>query len=129
MIGFPVTFALQDFPPFPPGMIPPEAVEIVQSFFLTVAIIALGLPIIRAITRRFVDRPPATPAISGDVTTRLERIEQAVDAIAIEVERISEAQRFQTKLLSETRALPGGGRESTDAPPLAVRGKDKDTAR
>jgi len=32
---------------------------------------------------------------------RLERIEQAVDAIAIEVERISEGQRFTTKLLSE----------------------------
>jgi hypothetical protein len=32
---------------------------------------------------------------------RLERIEQAVDAIAVEVERISEGQRFTTKLLSE----------------------------
>jgi hypothetical protein len=32
---------------------------------------------------------------------RLERIEQAVDAIAIEVERISEGQRFTTKLLSD----------------------------
>jgi hypothetical protein len=32
---------------------------------------------------------------------RLERIEQAVDSIAIEVERISEGQRFTTKLLSE----------------------------
>ena len=32
---------------------------------------------------------------------RLARIEQAVDAIAVEVERISEAQRFTTKLLAE----------------------------
>ena len=32
---------------------------------------------------------------------RLARIEQAVDAIAVEVERISEGQRFTTKLLSE----------------------------
>ena len=42
---------------------------------------------------------------------RLARIEQAVDAIAIEVERISEGQRFTTKLLSERTkadaALPG----------------------
>lgn len=38
---------------------------------------------------------------------RLERIEQAVDAIAIEVERISEAQRFTTKLLSERTEQPG----------------------
>ncbi len=32
---------------------------------------------------------------------RLARIEQAVEAIALEVERISEGQRFTTKLLSE----------------------------
>lgn len=36
---------------------------------------------------------------------RLARIEQAVEAIALEVERISEGQRFTTKLLSE-QALP-----------------------
>jgi hypothetical protein len=32
---------------------------------------------------------------------RLLRIEQAVDSVAVEVERISEAQRFATKLLTE----------------------------
>lgn len=39
--------------------------------------------------------------IDSPTDARLERIEQAMDAIAIEVERISEAQRFTTKLLSE----------------------------
>jgi hypothetical protein len=38
------------------------------------------------------------PRISDD---RFQRLEQAVDAIAIEVERISEAQRFTAKLLAE----------------------------
>ena len=33
--------------------------------------------------------------------SRMERIENAVDAIAIEVERISEAQRFTTALLAD----------------------------
>lgn len=32
---------------------------------------------------------------------RLEQLQQTVDAIAVEVERISEAQRFTTKLLAE----------------------------
>jgi hypothetical protein len=32
---------------------------------------------------------------------RLERVEQAVEAIAIEIERVSEGQRFVTKLLNE----------------------------
>ncbi len=45
------------------------------------------------------------PAIAGDSSQRLERIEQAMDAIAIEVERVSEGQRFVTRLLSER----GGG--------------------
>ena len=36
-----------------------------------------------------------------EVAARMERMEQALDSIAIEVERISEGQRFTTKLLSE----------------------------
>jgi hypothetical protein len=34
-----------------------------------------------------------------EIATRLARMEQAIDATAVEVERISEAQRFTTKLL------------------------------
>jgi hypothetical protein len=103
--------------PFPPGFIPHEVVEIVQSFFVTVAVIALGIPVIRAFTRRFVDRPPAAPAIAANVENRLERIEQAVEAVAIEVERISESQRYLTKLMAEPRQLPGGagGSKRVDA--------------
>ena len=50
------------------------------------------------------------------VEERLERIEQAVDAIAIEVERMAESQRFTTRLLSERsqpEALPGAERGGT----------------
>lgn len=93
-------------PPFPPGFIPHEAVEIVQSFFITVAVIALGIPLLRAFARRFIDRPPVTPVLAANVENRLERIEQAVEAVAIEVERISESQRYLTKLMAEPR-LPG----------------------
>ena len=42
-------------------------------------------------------------AVSDD---RMLRLEQAVDAIAIEVERMSESQRFVTKILAER--LPNG---------------------
>lgn len=41
---------------------------------------------------------------AAESDARLERIEQAVDAIAIEIERVAEAQRFQTKLLQEGAA-------------------------
>jgi hypothetical protein len=105
-----ISFALLlqgPMPPMPWGpMIAPQVVQIVQSFFVTIAVIALGIPIIRALSRRFLERAPAPASIPADVSARLERIEQAVDAIAIEVERVSEAQRFQTKLMAEARALP-----------------------
>ena len=41
------------------------------------------------------------PQHQGDLEARLDRIEQAVDTIAIEMERIGEGQRFVTKLLAE----------------------------
>jgi hypothetical protein len=39
--------------------------------------------------------------VSPDLALRLQHMEQAIDAIAVEIERISEGQRFTTKLLSE----------------------------
>lgn len=42
-------------------------------------------------------------ALERDNADRLARLESAVDAIAIEMERVSEGQRFVTKLLAETR--------------------------
>ena len=44
--------------------------------------------------KRISQQPPAD-------SERMKHLEQAVDAIAIEIERISEAQRFQTKLLAD----------------------------
>lgn len=42
----------------------------------------------------------ASPKLD-EISPRLERIEHAMDAIAIEVERVSEGQRFVTKILAE----------------------------
>jgi len=41
-----------------------------------------------------------TGSLDPQISARLERIEMAVESIAVEVERISEGQRFTTKLLS-----------------------------
>ena len=41
----------------------------------------------------------------GELAARIERMEQALDSIAVEVERISENQRFTTKLLSEREGV------------------------
>jgi hypothetical protein len=46
------------------------------------------------------------PANTDAIEARLARMEQAIDAVALEVERIAEGQRFTTKLLSEARGVP-----------------------
>lgn len=56
----------------------------------------------RAWVRRLEIKNRQRPPIAAD--ERLDRLEQAVDAIAVEVERISEGQRFVTKLLTDRRA-------------------------
>jgi hypothetical protein len=84
-------------PPFPQPRIPGEAVDIAIGFFVTCAVILVGRPISRALGRRL-EQNVAAPGLQGDVTHQLQRIEQAVEAVAIEVERISESQRFLTKL-------------------------------
>jgi hypothetical protein len=50
---------------------------------------------------------PTLPAPDSD---RLQRLEHGMEAIAIEVERISEGQRFVTRLLSETRVTESAPR-------------------
>ena len=68
--------------------------------FLTMA---LMLPIVIAHTRRIWKRPQPARALPPATEGRLERIEQAVESIAVEVERVSEGQRFVTRLMSEAK--------------------------
>jgi hypothetical protein len=90
-------------PPFE-NVIPREAVDISIAFFVSMAFIIVGLPIARAFARRM-DRRGET-ASASEIAPRLDRIEQAVEAIAIEVERVSEGQRYTTKSIAELRGLP-----------------------
>jgi hypothetical protein len=82
-----------------------EDIVIPIAGMLMVLALAIGIPLVRALAKRW-EREPQAGRIPSDVGTRLERIEQAVEAIAVEVERISEGQRFTTKLLSERPAEP-----------------------
>jgi len=98
-------------PPPPPGQsgtlvsgppeIPPQVEPISIAFFAMIAIIVVGLPLMRAIARRIDKGSQAPPPIPLEITNQLQQISQSVDAIAIEVERISEGQRFTTKILAD----------------------------
>jgi len=76
-------------------------------------VVVLG-PLAFALARRILRRPaaalPAMNASFGEMPVRMERLEQAVDTVALEIERISESQRFLTKLMAERQPvanLPG----------------------
>jgi hypothetical protein len=76
----------------------PEMV-IGMSFAL---LMVIALPMSIAFARRvWRGRPQPVAPKMDEIAPRLDRLEHAVDAIAIEVERISEGQRFVTKILSE----------------------------
>jgi hypothetical protein len=89
-----------------PADIPPRAQELAMMFFAVMAFIVVGFPIARAIGR-WIDRRANAPAIrTADVEPHLLRIEQAIEAMAIEIERISEAQRYLTKLQTGAHSAP-----------------------
>ena len=50
---------------------------------------------------------PLDSAAQARIEERLDHLTNAVDAIALEVERISEGQRFTTKLLSDNAPVAG----------------------
>ena len=78
--------------------IPGELIPIV--LFIMIGVTIIGAPLARAIARRIERGVSGGNQMNADVAARLERMEQAIDAIAVEVERIAEGQRFTSKLLA-----------------------------
>ena len=99
--------------PSPVRSIDGTAVSIVFTLFVL-------FPVAFAWARRTLRRPERVPALPTETIDRIARIENAVDSIALEVERVSEGQRFVTKLMSEARSLGAGAAE-----PLVLRQADK----
>lgn len=92
--------AVVEQPPPPDEFIDEDAVAVLAFliFFLIL------LPISVAYTRRLWRRSGAVPmTLPSEMQERMTRLEQSVDSIAIEVERIGEGQRFMTRVLTEQR--------------------------
>jgi hypothetical protein len=84
-------------PPFPENVVPRE---VLTNALLAeaLAFLLIGIFVYRSLMKRARERfSRGTPADSA----RLDQLQNAVDAIAVEVERISEGQRFVTKALGE----------------------------
>lgn len=79
------------------GNVPGEAIAAMSVVFMLAVLMPISIAFARRIWRR-----GTSPKQSEDVVSpRLDRLETAVDAIAIEIERISEGQRFVTKVMTE----------------------------
>ena len=89
--------AIVDHPP-PPRTGPPEEAFVLGGIFMFVAILPISIAYARRIWRR---SAAAVAALPHDIVERFTQIDQAVESIAVEVERIGEGQRFITRVLSE----------------------------
>jgi multidrug efflux pump subunit AcrA (membrane-fusion protein) len=87
--------------------IPPQVVDIVGMLTFGTAAVLILRPLMRAFANRFERRGAPPTALPAEVTAHMERLEQAIEAVAIEVERISEGQRYTTKLLAERAGKEG----------------------
>ena len=77
---------------------PPEEAFVLGGIFLFVAIFPISIAFARRIWRRGAG---VVAAIPHDIIERFTQIDQAVESIAVEVERIGEGQRFITRVLAE----------------------------
>jgi hypothetical protein len=107
-------------------MVPPEvANRVTEEIVPVVAILSVFVlaPFAIALSRLIWKRSsaPSRPAfVDQAAQQRLDQLQQAVDTIAVEVERISEGQRFVTKLLSDRVALGPGAAEAVRVPRKAA---------
>src|SRR5206468_7408493 len=96
------------------SMSDPGKVIVAVSFFGTLAYI-VRLMVLRAPWPTFGESHTSRDVVVDN--DRMTRLEQAVESIALEVERISEGQRFTTKLLAD-RAQAEEVRSAAPADPI-----------
>jgi hypothetical protein len=95
-----------------PPDIPPELANVVREalqgaipifgiMLSMLAVMFIGFPLVRAYVRRQDKKLDAGMMKASDVAPQIRQLQESVDAMAVELERISEAQRFQARLMSE----------------------------
>jgi hypothetical protein len=85
---------------------PPDQVFVLAGMFIVVVFFPLSIAFARRLWKR---SSAAVVAFPQELADRLNRLDQAMDSIAIEVERIGEGQRFVTRVMSENGRSIGTG--------------------
>ena len=90
-------------------VVPRGAVQISYAVAASVAFIFIGWPIALAFSRWLGRRGTAShqsAQLSAAVQARLDAMDRNIDTVAMEMERVSEGQRFTNKLLAERGQMP-----------------------
>lgn len=94
-----------------------EKMFFVAFLVVVLAAAAILYPIARAFARRLEGGVKRAPELGAGTAEQLLRIEHTVEAMAIEIERLSEGQRFTTKLLASRADALGAATDAERARP------------
>jgi len=93
---------------------PPEEVFVLTGLFMILVLLPISIAFARRVWRR---SAAAVTKLPQEVYDRFARVDHSLDAIAIEVERVGEGQRFLTKMYTDQqRALGAGPAERMETP-------------
>ena len=107
-------------PPYVPQG-PPDEVYVLAGIFFIVVLMPLSIAFAKRIWRR---SATVITSLPRELTDRLLRLEQTVEATSLEIERIGEGQRFLTRLFTEgesARGLGAGAAKPIEVKPPNVR--------
>ena len=85
---------------------PPEEAFVLGGMFIVVVFLPLSIAFARRIWKR---SAAAVTSFPPELVDRLNRLDQSMDSVAIEVERIGEGQRFVTRVLTDNNRAIGAG--------------------
>lgn len=93
--------------------IPPEVIPLVGMSLGIIMTMVILYPIARAIGKWIDRRSDRSLVKVADIAPQIRQLQESVDVMAVELERISEAQRFQAKLMAERAGAVLPGERST----------------
>lgn len=96
----------------------PGQLTAISIVFTLAVLMPMAIAFSRSLLRRTPKEKPS-PQMLADAA-RLERMEQAIDSVAIEIERISEGQRFVTQLMAKRAEPVALGEGRAPAEPIKV---------
>ena len=87
--------------------VPPRAQNLAEEFLAAIVVVVLVGPILRAVIRRFERKAEMRPApLPPNFEPQIRQLQDTMDAMSIEIERISEGQRFMAKVIGEREMVP-----------------------